>query len=92
MASVGAAARLAEVRAILGGERDSMRAVWDNSASEKDRRVLLLMGGCSNGFEQAHFSGRSWCDLEPDLRSRIRCGLGRFRKWAALLEDGEVLP
>ena len=92
MAHSTAVARLAEARAILGGVHDPLRAVWDDSASEKDRRLLLAMAGCSNGFEQAALTGRAWCDLSGELRSRIKGGLSRFRKWAALLEDGEVLP
>ena len=92
MAAVGAVARLAEVRAILGGVRDPLRAVWDESASSKDRRVLLLLAGCSNGFEQSHYSGRAWGDLSAELRGRIRAGLKKFRTWAALVEDGEVFP
>lgn len=92
MASSVAVARLAEARAILGGVRDPLRAVWDQSASDKDRRVLLLLAGCSNGFEQAHYAGRAWGDLSAEIRGRIRAGLKRFRTWAALVEDGEVLP
>lgn len=92
MASLGAAARLAEVRAILGGERDPMRAVWDESASGKDRRLLLLFAGCTNGFEQERLRGKAWGDLPAEVRSQIKDGLRRFKRWAALLEDGEVLP
>ena len=91
MASIGAVARLAEVRAILGGVRDPLRAVWDESATNKDRRVLLLLAGCSE-FERAHYAGKGWGDLRAELRGRIRSGLKKFRTWAALVEDGEVLP
>ena len=92
MASSDAAVRLAEARAILGGARDPLRAAWDESASDKDRRLLLLLAGCSNGFEQSQFAGRAWGELRPEIRSRIRGGLAKFRKWAALVEDGEVMP
>lgn len=92
MAQSMAAVRLAEARAVLSGARDPLRAVWDESANEKDRRLLLLLAGCSNGFEQAALTPKAWGDLRPEIRSRIKCGLAKFRKWAALVEDGEVLP
>lgn len=92
MAQSAAVVRLAEARAILGGARDPLRAVWDDSANDKDRRLLLLLAGCANGFEQSTFAGKAWGDLRPEIRSRIRGGLAKFRRWAALVEDGEVLP
>lgn len=92
MAHSVALVRLAEARAVLGGVRDPLRAVWDESATAKDRRLLLLLAGFSNGFEVAQFSGRAWGELSVELRGRIRSGLIKFRTWAALVEDGEVLP
>lgn len=90
MAQSVAAARLAEARAILGGVRDPLRLVWDDSASEKDRRLLLAMAGCVE--PEFYLVGRSWNELSAELRGKIRRGLARFRKWAALVEDGEILP
>ena len=88
-----AAERLAEARAILGaGIYDPMRAVWDDKASEADRQLLLRLAGVSNSFEALRYSGRGWAGLAPEMRSRIKSGLSRFRRWAALLEDGGVLP
>lgn len=92
MAHSVAAARLAEARAILGGVRDPLRAMWDDSASDKDRRLLLLLAGCEDIYKWGLLVGCSWGDLKPELRSRIRVGLAKFRRWAALVEDGEVLP
>ena len=91
MAQSVAVVRLAEARAILGGVRDPLRLVWDDSASLKDRRLLLAMAGASE-FEKGHLAGRAWGELSAELRGRVRLGLARFRKWAALVEDGEVLP
>lgn len=92
MAQSAAVVRLAEVRAILGGVRDPLRAVWDESASDKDRRLLLLLGGITNEAQKSLRAGMAWGDLRPEVRSNIRVGLAKFRKWAALVEDGEVLP
>ena len=91
MAQSAAVVRLAEARAILGGVRDPLRLVWDDSASEKDRRLLIALAGGSD-FERGHLPGRSWDELSAEMRGRIRRGLVKFRKWAALVEDGEVLP
>lgn len=80
---VGAARlRLVECRAVLGGERDPMRAVWDERAALKDRRLLLAMAGVS-AVEAARRSSAAWCDLPASLRGDIVRGLGRFREWAA---------
>jgi hypothetical protein len=74
--------RLVECRAILGGARDPLRAVWDERATRKDRRLLLAMAGVGVA-ESARRSGSSWCDLPPAMRGDISRGLGRFRDWAA---------
>lgn len=80
---VGAARlRLVECRAVLGGERDPLRAVWDERATAKDRRLLLAMAGVS-AVEAAHRSGAAWGDLPAALRGDIARGLDRFRGWAA---------
>lgn len=74
--------RLVECRAILGGERDPLRAVWDERASRKDRRLLLAMAGVGAG-ESVRRAGVAWCDLPASMRGDIARGLGRFRDWAA---------
>lgn len=73
--------RLAEARAILGGERSAMRAVWDERATAKQKRVLLSMAGRA-GVECNNWLTRSWGELPEYLRSEIVCGLNRFRAWA----------
>ena len=52
--------RLVECRSILGGERDPMRAVWDEQATGRDRRLLLMMAG-----ESAAQAGRRWASARP---------------------------
>lgn len=76
--------RLVECRAILGGARDPLRAVWDERATLKDRRLLLAMAGVSS-VEAARRSGVAWGDLPAALRGDIARGLGRFRDWAAMV-------
>lgn len=73
--------RLVECRAILGGERDPFRAVWDEQATVKDRRLLLAMAGEPAGMA-GRLAARSWCDLSPDVRGEIKRGMARFRVWS----------
>lgn len=40
---VSARLRLVECRKVLGGEYDPLRAVWDDYATLKDRRLLLAV-------------------------------------------------
>lgn len=79
------AARLAECRAILGGEYDPLRAVWDEQATAKDRRLLLAMAG-HVGSMAARLSSRAWCDLLPETRVAVGGGLRRFKTWAERLQ------
>lgn len=82
--SAAVVVKLAEARAILGGERDRLRAVWDDRAGVKDRRLLLAMAGCT--VAQAGLYARlSWCDLRPEVRADVAGGLRRFRAWAEAL-------
>ncbi len=84
--AVDARQRLAAVRSILGGApHDPLGAVWDIRASEKDRRLLLAMGGASQ-FEAARWKSAGWSDLPAATRGDIRRGLARFRDWASRLE------
>lgn len=76
--------RLVECRAILGGERDAFRVVWDEQATAKDRRLLLAIGGESPQLA-ARLAGRAWCDLSAHTRGEILRGLGRFTAWAGKL-------
>lgn len=76
--------RLVECRAILGGERDPMRAIWDEGATARDRRFLMAMGGIA----QDRIAGRSgfcWVDLSVNDRVAIVGGLRKFKAWAARL-------
>lgn len=81
-AAGGIGERLAECRAILGGERSGMRAVWDNTANDKQRRVLLAMAGRTEGGLCSMWASQSWAALPEYLRSEIVVGLRRFRTWA----------
>lgn len=73
--------RLVECRAILGGERDKFRDVWDCQASVRDRRVLLAMAG-EPAQEAGRLAGLAWCDLSAHTRGEVLRGLGRFGAWA----------
>ena len=73
--------RLVECRQILGGERDPFRIVWDEQATNKDRRLLLAMAGEPSGAA-ARLAGRAWCDLSAELRGKVPEGLKRFRAWS----------
>lgn len=74
--------RLAECRAILGGERSKMRSVWDDKASDKQRRVLLAMAGRVQSQQVTLWAASDWVSLPEYLRSEIVCGLRRFQAWA----------
>jgi hypothetical protein len=82
------AARLVEARAVLGGERDVFRRVWDHEASAKDRRLLLAMAGASAGI-QARWKSCAWADLPAALRGDVVRGLARFKGWAARIGEDE---
>ena len=77
--------RLVECRQILGGERDPFRIVWDEQATNKDRRLLLAMAGEPPALA-ARMAGRAWCDLSANTRGEIRRGLKRFSAWAERLQ------
>lgn len=76
--------RLVECRAILGGEYDPMRDIWDCQATVKDRRLLLAMAG-RVATDAGRLAGRAWCDLPNDLRVAIAGGLRRWSAWAERL-------
>ena len=77
--------RLVECRAVLGGERDAFRIVWDEQATAKDRRVLLAMAGEPAGMA-GRLAGWAWCDLSAELRGNIKAGLKRFSGWSERLQ------
>lgn len=77
--------RLIECRAVLGGERDKLRPVWDEQATAKDRRLLLAMAGLS-APQAGMYVGRAWADLDPPLRVDIAGGLRRWAAWAEKLQ------
>lgn len=80
-----AALRLVECRAILGGERDPLRSVWDMQATAKDRRLLLAMAG-RIGEAARYEAMRPWCELPEKARLDIAVGLRKWRKWSELLK------
>lgn len=77
--------RLAECRAILGGEYDPLRDVWDYQATAKDRRLLLAMAG-KVATDAGRLAGRAWCDLPNELRVAIAGALRRWSAWAGRLK------
>jgi hypothetical protein len=77
--------RLVECREILGGARDPLRAVWDEQATAKDRRLLLAMAGHASSMA-GRLAGRAWCDLLPETRAAIAGGLRRWREWSERLQ------
>lgn len=77
--------RLVECRAILGGEYEPLRDVWDYQATAKDRRLLLAMAGHAASMA-GHLSKRAWCDLLPETRVAIAGALRRWSVWAGRLK------
>lgn len=76
---------LVECRQILGGERDPFRAVWDEQATQKDRRLLLMMAGETAGGA-GYRSALSWCDLSAHTRGEVVRKMKRFGEWAERLK------
>lgn len=76
---------LAGCWAIIGGEYDPLRAVWDEQATLKDRRLLLAMAGHA-GSMATRLSGRAWCDLLPETRVAVAGGLRRFKAWSERIQ------
>ena len=79
------AQRAAECRAILGGERDKFRVVWDEQATQKDRALLLAMAGEPRAMA-ARLAGRAWCDLSAEMRPEIKRALKKWSAWAERLQ------
>lgn len=77
--------RLVECRAILGGEYDAFRTVWDEQATDKDRRLLLAMAGKNRAACQT-LSGRAWVDLAPEARVEIKSAMRKWREWSERLQ------
>lgn len=77
--------KLVECRAILGGERDPFRVVWDEQATAKDRKRLLLLAHESS-HAAAWRAGYAWVDLPPDLREKVKSSLKKFAAWAEKLQ------
>ena len=77
--------RLAECRAIIGGERDKFRAVWDEMASPSDRRLLLAMARKTTS-EAMFYQRAAWCELPASVRGDVVAGLARFQAWAARMK------
>lgn len=75
------AARIVDLFAVINGERDKLRPVWDQQATDKERRLLLAMAGATMAEANA-WAGRAWCDLRPEVRGNIAGGLRRFKGWA----------
>ena len=77
--------RLVECRAILGGERDAFRVVWDEQATQKDRKLLLMLAG-EPPQAAALRAGYAWLDLRPELRAEVKRKLALFKAWAEKLQ------
>ena len=78
--------KLVECRRILGGEYDPLRAVWDDCATLKDRRLLLAMAGVDSRVAASALAGKLWEELKPEMRAAIAGGLRRWREWAGRLQ------
>lgn len=76
--------RLVECREILGGSYDPMRAIWDERATLKDKRLLLAMAGRVNA-EAANLCTKPWESLTGETRAAVHGGLRRWREWADAL-------
>ena len=77
--------RLVECRAVLGGERDPFRAVGDEQATARDRRILWMMAGESQAQAGRHY-GYAWCDLSAHTRGEVKRRLAEFSAWAGKLK------
>jgi hypothetical protein len=73
--------RLAECRAILGGESSRLGRIWNARASRQDRRLLLALSG-RRGMVWSRLADRSWQDVPPDVRAQVAAGMRRFKAWA----------
>lgn len=80
--------RLVECREILGGSYDPMRAIWNEHATLKDKRLLLAMAGRVN-TEAANLCTKQWETLTGETRAAVHAGLRRWGEWAATLERAE---
>ena len=79
-----AARGLAECWQMLAGEYDPLRVVWDEQATQKDRRVLLAMAGCVPSIVGRRIYC-AWCDLPVVLRTDIGLALRRYGAWVERL-------
>ena len=77
--SVSVSERLAEARAVLGGQRSGIGSVWDGRTTRRDRRLLVVM---ARGQAMGRVLDASWSDLPADLRSDIVAAVGRWAGWA----------
>ena len=77
--------RLVECRAILGGERDAFRIVWDEQATQKDRKLLLMLAG-DPPQAAALRAGYAWLDLPVTVRAEVKRKLAQFKGWAERLQ------
>lgn len=76
--------RIAECWQILGGVYDPLRVVWDEQATQKDRRQLLAMAGCVTSIVGRYISC-AWCDLPVVVRTDIAGALKKYAAWAERL-------
>lgn len=80
-----ARARLAECFEIIGGRRDEFAFVWEEQATSKDRRLLLVLAG-EPATLAARKAGRAWLDLPAKQRGDIKRALAKFKAWAERLQ------
>ena len=83
--------RIDEARAIVAGRRSDYCRVWDDLADNRDKRALLMLARVSQPLAD-HYATMAWRDLSAEVRQSVVYALAKFRRWAALLLDGEVLP
>ena len=80
-----ASARIAECFEVIGGRRDEFAFVWEEQATNKDRRLMLVMAGEPMTLA-ARKAGRAWLDLPANQRGDIKRAVAKFKAWAERLQ------
>lgn len=80
-----ARARIAECFEVIGGRRDDFAFVWEEQATNKDRRLMLVMAGEPMTLA-ARKAGRAWLDLPANTRGDIKRAVAKFKAWAERLQ------
>ena len=79
---------LAELRAIVGGERDPFGAAWDHDMSGEERQFWCRAAGLG-GYAWAYAS-RLWADIDGTNRTKIKQAVRKIAGRAALLLNDKI--